>query len=203
MGHVVAGLLELRCGLLGESMLAAATCPGCAEPVELPVQASDLLALESKIVDEPGPLTRNGWMVRWRPPTPGDLATAADQPGAAAAESFLLRRCVLEARGPHAAGTTGDLLPDDIRAELAAAITEADPLAEVLVAVTCPGCDLGFQVELDVASFVWREVDALARSALLDVAALAGAFGWSEGEVLSLSDSRRASYLRIVRDGVP
>jgi hypothetical protein len=46
-------------------------------------------------------------------------------------------------------------------------------------------------------------VDARARRLLHEVDVLARTYGWTEDEVLALSEQRRASYLRIVLDGAP
>ena len=69
--------------------------------------------------------------------------------------------------------------------------------------VTCAACGANFQSDLDVAAFVWTEVEAHARRVLLDVDILARAYGWTEGDVLALSEARRAAYLRLVADGLP
>ena len=48
-------------------------------------------------------------------------------------------------------------------------------------------------------AFVWAEVDAAAQRLLHEVDVLARAYGWTEPEVLALSEARRAAYLRLVR----
>jgi hypothetical protein len=82
-------------------------------------------------------------------------------------------------------------------------MADADPLAEVLVSLTCPECGTAFDADVDIASFVWSEVEARALRVLHDVGVLAGAYGWSEPEVLALSEPRRAAYLRLVLEGAP
>jgi hypothetical protein len=70
----------------------------------------------------------------------------------------------------------------------------------VLVSLDCPECGAGFDADLDPAAFVWAEVEARARRVLIEVDALARAYGWTEADVLALSESRRAAYLAIVWD---
>ena len=53
-----------------------------------------------------------------------------------------------------------------------------------------------------LAGFVWTELSGRARRVLGDVATLARAFGWTEGQVMALPEKRRAAYLALVRDGV-
>jgi hypothetical protein len=49
---------------------------------------------------------------------------------------------------------------------------------------------------------VWAEVDVRARRLLADVATLARTYGWTEPEVLALSEARRAAYLRLATEGL-
>jgi hypothetical protein len=50
----------------------------------------------------------------------------------------------------------------------------------------------------DAGSLLWEEIDARARALLAEVHQLAAAYGWSEGQILALSDRRRAVYLDLV-----
>lgn len=198
VGHVHARVLELRAALLGDVLTAHAACPACGEPVEVEVSVADLLPLEGKIFDDPAQVVHGGWTVRWHPPTVADLAAVAQVADATAA---LLRRCVEDARDALGAGHPGDRLPADVRVALAEALDDADPLAEVVLAPSCPSCATSFLVDLDVVDFVFTEVDRLARATLLDVDVLARAYGWTEADVLALSPARRTAYLAIVSDG--
>ena len=73
-------------------------------------------------------------------------------------------------------------LAEDERAAVTAAIAEADPLAEVLVGLTCPACDRAFSADVDVAEFAWRALRDAGRRLLGEVDALARAYGWTEHE---------------------
>lgn len=203
IGHVMARLLEFRSAAVEEPFEAMARCPRCTTQVEIPVDTSALLALEAKIVDEPQTLELDGWSLVWRPLTVVDLQQAAGFDSVQAAELELVRRCVLSAVDGTGTSLTGDSLPTSVRTALAVEIEAADPLSELLLDVTCPDCHEEFPAELDLASFVWTEVDRIARFALLEVDVIARSYGWPEHEVLSLSASRRAAYLRIIREGAP
>jgi predicted RNA-binding Zn-ribbon protein involved in translation (DUF1610 family) len=172
IGHRDALLLELH----AEDVLdATAACPACGEQAEFAVESRALLARAGEA--RPG---------AWRPPDSHDVAAAAATADAAAAERVLLERC---------AGSA-ELSPDE-RAAVAAAMAEADPLAEVLVDVSCPACGEEFVADLDVGAFVWAGVRARAQRLLLEVDALARAYGWTEAEVLALGERRRAAYLQL------
>ena len=45
---------------------------------------------------------------------------------------------------------------------------------------------------------LWAEISARAQHLLREVHLLASAYGWSEQQILELSPTRRASYLRMV-----
>jgi hypothetical protein len=75
----------------------------------------------------------------------------------------------------------------------------ADPFAETRLTLQCPGCGNAWEEWLDMVSFFWAEVEARARRVFLEIHTLASAYGWTEGEVLSLSDGRRAMYLEMAQ----
>jgi hypothetical protein len=182
VGRRDALLLEL---LAGPALEATAACPACREQAEFAIDTGELLARERQ-AREPAPVES----VVWRSPDSRDLAAAAAAGDAEAAEQVLLERCVGSA----------DLSPE-ARAAIAGAMSEADPLAEVLVEVSCPACGEGFAADLDVGAFVWAELRARARRLLLEVDVLARAYGWTESEVLALGERRRAAYLELVEAG--
>ncbi|MEA2144396.1 MAG: hypothetical protein QOI64_2826 [Solirubrobacteraceae bacterium] len=196
LGRRDARLLALRDASARASLDATARCPACGEDIEFSPAAAQLLEVEPAAA---APLERDGFAVHWRLPDSRDALAAAAAADAATAHRILLDRCVLAATGP-AGPVAASELPPAVCAALDAAIAAADPLAEILIDLACPACGAAFAADLDVASFVWAELDAAARELLGDVDELARAYGWTEPEVLALSDRRRASYLRLVRE---
>ena len=188
LGRRDARILGLHTAVAGRALDATAACPACGEQVEFAVDAADLVSRE--VAGAPAPLEIDGRVVHWRLVDSDDVAAASQAPDVEAAERVLLERCA----GPD--------LPDNARAALASAMADADPLAEVLVDVVCPACDAQFVADLDVASFVWAEVRARAQRLLRDVDVLARAYGWTEAEVLALSERRREAYLSLADVGI-
>lgn len=183
-------VLALRERLMGPVLVATAACSKCGAGVEFAVEAS---ALHGQVTGADSvAVTVDGHAVRWRVPTPDDLAAAAAEPGPGQA---LLRRCLI---------TPGvESLPTHVVREVENAMAASDPLAEILVSLTCPECATVFEADLDLGCFVWAELDARARRLLAEVDVLARTYGWTEPEVLALSEHRRAAYLRVVLDGAP
>jgi len=196
-GRTNAGVLALREAMTGPDLAATASCPGCGTRVEFAVGAAGLRAQAESA--EGGAVEAGEYVIEWRPLTPDDLLETG---GAAEPGRALRRRCLVVAAG------TGDpvdpaMVPGDLLDRAEAAMAEADPLAEVLVGLTCPECETAFESDLDLGSFVWAEVEAHARRVLQEVDTLARSYGWTEAEVLDLSETRRSAYLRLAVAGGP
>jgi hypothetical protein len=196
IGSVHARLLRLRRAQSGPQMAATADCPRCGARMEFELDADELLSRQDRAADLPIEMRTKmpADIAEWRAPTWADLDELEGDDAAAT----LLRRCISLADGRDPA-----TLPPAVIEEIEAAMVAADPLAEILVASTCPGCDHRFDAAVDIVEFVWLELDARAKRLLHEVDILARAYGWTEPEILALSDQRRAAYLRLVLDGAP
>ncbi|MEU4682475.1 hypothetical protein [Streptomyces xinghaiensis] len=131
-------------------------------------------------------------------------AAAGSAGTAAPARRMLLARCIVSAvrnGEPVPGDRLPDVLPERVRRRIAETAERADPAAEVTLHVTCPECGEATPAELDIASYLWTELDSWARDLLLDVHLLATAYGWSEPEILALSPLRRRYYLELCADG--
>lgn len=193
-----ARLLRLRRALFGETVAALAQCPACGERLDVNFAIDDLCPPEA-IAHEAPPATYDlqacGYQLRYRLPNSDDLsAVPPDDPSPV----HLLRRCVASAMQGDAP-VAPDALPPEAVAALGAAMAAADPLARIELAFSCPGCGHGWEDLLDIAAFLWKEVDAWARRTLHDVHTLARAYGWSEADILAMTPLRRDIYLDMVR----
>jgi hypothetical protein len=130
---------------------------------------------------------------QFRPLNSLDLASVASETDDRAAALHLLKLCSLESGEFHEEFTEADL---DAVGNL---LAQADPLAEALLDFDCAACGHRWREPLDIAAWLWAEVEARARRLLYDVHTLAAAYGWREHEILSLSERRRALYLEMVQ----
>ena len=190
IGERDARLLRLRTLVLGPSATGFAECPQCAERVEFSVDTAALL-LPKDIPEKPHEIETNGTRVHFRLPNSHDLAEVVTSPDVHQGLLRLVESCVIEVSPPN------ELSSENIEA-LSKAMLEADPQAEILLVLACPSCGHGWQALFDSAHFFWNEIAALARRLLREIDALARAYGWTEREILSLSDRRRQSYLELV-----
>ena len=102
-----------------------------------------------------------------------------------------MHRCLIDDDIDGDALAIDDQLLAEADAQLAAADTGADPQ----LALHCPACGLAWSERLDIASWLWNEVDLRAQRLLDEVHCLASAYGWSEPQILALSAPRRRAYL--------
>lgn len=190
LGARNAELLALRSRLFGEHWPLRSTCPRCGTAAEFGVDASQL-APASPMLDHDRLQLPGGREVTVRAPELDDLRAAAAAGDTAAAEDELLRRCVT------ANADAAQPLDAAAREAIAARMEALDPAATLGFTIACPQCSAAWHAPLDVGAVLCTELRAHAEQVLLDVDALARAYGWSEPEVLALSPARRAAYLQL------
>ncbi|MFJ4276554.1 hypothetical protein [Streptomyces massasporeus] len=196
VGEREADLFALRRALFGERMQVRLECGACGADMEFELDAGEFART---LADRGEPLVRiaeDGWEVGFRVPGVADLTAAA---AAADPRRALLARCVTDAVR-DGRSVFADALPAAVQRRIAEAARAADPGGDVTLTIACPECGEGTRAELDIASYLWTELDAWARDLLLDVHLLATAYGWSEPEILALSPLRRRYYLELCAD---
>ncbi|HET7065480.1 MAG TPA: hypothetical protein VFI49_14505 [Rudaea sp.] len=187
-------LMQLREQLFGSSLTLIVPCPACSERLESTLLLADL-RIDAPAGDVMRSLSVGDHGIRFRPPTAGDLIDLpADAQQACIA---LLSRCMVDAPTDGTAGIEA-MAADEIRA-LADSMAAADPQANIDIGMTCTACGHHWACAFDIASFLWREIDAWAQRTLRDVHTLARAYAWSEQAILALSPTRRQVYLELSR----
>jgi hypothetical protein len=184
-------LMLLRGRLFGPRVTGQDSCAECGAALDV---SFDLGALAAGHAPAKAPVTvRVGKRtLRCRALTSADLIAAAGADGPDF-RAGLLARCVTGTDGQPA----GDL-PAPAIAKVMSALSAADPLADVRLAVTCGECGHQWDTTFDIASFLWTEICAAVERLLGDVHVLAMAYGWSEAEVLAVGPRRRQYYLQAV-----
>jgi hypothetical protein len=185
LGRRNRALAELRWSWFGPQLEGWAACPQCAEKLEFQLDARSFATLEAP---GPEPVAVNGRSFRL--PTSRDLARAAGETDPQSAALRLLEACRLSLEDAEGEALSLDDL-ETVGEEMAA----ADPLAETRLSLVCPNCGNQWEDTVDIAAFLWADIDARARRLLREVHTLGSAYGWTETEILSLSDRRRAVYL--------
>ena len=188
-------LLDLRQECFGPALGGRVDCPECAEPLEVAIEADQLRAAWGGPPPAEGTVQAAGYEIRFRLPTSRD-ALAVD-PGDPDGPGQLVARCVLgatEAGRPVPAAA----LELGVLDAVAGAMAGLDTRIDVRVALACPACRHGWSPVLDIAAYLWTEIDTAARRLMHAVHALALAYGWTEADVLTVSPWRRQGYLQAV-----
>lgn len=191
-------LLALRDRTFGNTLKGFAECPSCSERLEFDLSASDLGAGPESPGDPPElEEAFEGLRIRYRLPNSGDLAAVARCGDVKTGRDLLVRRCLVSVcrEGPPVPleNVSGQVL-----ARLEERLAERGAEGEALLDLACPSCRHHWQMVFDIESFFWTEIDAQASRLLREVHTLARAYGWREGDILSLSPSRRRYYLELV-----
>lgn len=187
-------LLRLREQLFGPKVEATTRCPKCGNELELTFTARDL---ESTVVEPQGDerlkLVSGEYEIEYRLPNTADLLEIANDSGQSL--TVLLDRCVV-ARHRNGPVQPADL-PAAVIEKLSSSMAEADPYAEIQIALDCDGCSHRWSMVFDVVSYLWAEIEDWAERMLRDVHSLASAYGWSERDIVGMSALRRRLYLEL------
>jgi predicted RNA-binding Zn-ribbon protein involved in translation (DUF1610 family) len=187
-------LMDVREANFGSRVSGVAECPQCGELLQWDMDLDDVRSASSNHEEGTNRLVMDGHELLYRLPDSTDLAAIALGGDVAHGRATLLDRCVLEARKEGVQVEVGSL-PDVVISGLAAEMEAQDPQAETLLDFECPECGLRWRALFDVMTFLWTELQALARNLLNDVRDLARAYGWSEKDILGMSAVRRRYYL--------
>ncbi len=209
VGERDAGLLALRDRSLGPDLRGRTECPVCNSRLEFTLPIRDIyVANDGGDVGVPlleGRFEQNGWALRYRLPTAGDLsaATANARRDVEGVRAELLRRTILEASHDGVSIPAPELLerlPETIVAALGERMTADDPQAEVELRLSCARCGHGWSAYLDICNFFWAETAAMSERLLGEVHALARAYGWNQSEILAMSPARRQAYIERISE---
>ncbi|WP_068827056.1 hypothetical protein [Pseudomonas sp. BMS12] len=174
LGDRNAALMRLRWRNFGPRLALWLDCPSCGERMEFELTAEQLPTM----LAPPESVEVDGQL--YRCPTSRDLAQLVGCTDVDTATRQLAQAC----------GASPERC-----AQIESAIEAADPWADLALEFCCPACAYVGEASLDIAAYLWEEIDCKARSLLDDIHLLAQAYGWNEAEILALSDSRRSAYL--------
>jgi hypothetical protein len=175
-------LLQIRRHTFGDRIEAYVECPDCRGGLEVAFSCETLLegvpenAVAQKTVEY------DGFAWDMRAPNSRDMAAVAVAQDIGVAKETLFARCVQRKEACSI-----------VERELAV----LDPQAEILIDLTCQVCGHTWQTVFDIVAFLWREIHTKARRLLQEVDVLARTYGWTETEILGLSEARRTLYVQM------
>ena len=187
LGRRNVALAELHCACFGRDLAGQLPCPACAEELEFQMDGQSLTI---PAPESAAPVFARGRTFRL--PTTRDLASVAHEGDTRSAAIRLVESCRTDATEPRA-------WQDDELEEIGEQMAAADPMAEVRLAFDCVKCGHHWEENLDIAAYLWVEIEARAKRLLTEIHTLAAAYGWSEQAILALSEPRRRLYLEMVQ----
>lgn len=194
-------LFAVREGTFGSRLASLVVCPACQGQLELTLDMADLdIAPNATTADQVQPVQHmisNDYELHYRLPNSLDLAAIVGYRDVATARNLLVQRCVLQAM-QDGAEVAVESIPEPVIAAMAAQMDIHDPLAALDIALDCSVCGSHLDVLFDIVSFFWTEITVQAKLLLREIHSIARTYGWSEAEILSLSNARRQFYLELV-----
>jgi hypothetical protein len=212
LGRRNKALAELHCVYFGQNLQGWISCASCGEKLEFELDGRVITAEE--LNDDEGSRSYEPIVVNrgtFRLPTSRDLAKAAEETDPRLAAIRIVENCRIAPRqspgtSTEHEGTSGQVpelrsesWSDEDLEEIGERMASADPLAETRLTLHCPKCEKDWEETLDIVSFLWAKIEARARRLFLEIHTLASAYGWTETEILSLSENRRARYVEMVQ----
>lgn len=194
VGQRDALILTARERLFGRQLVSLTHCPACSQTLEFELDAAAIKVPDITPPSKNLNCASDGYQLRFRLPTSRDLALAENQPNPDAAYRLLLMQCVLDARRGKRAYPAQEL-PSAVLVALEEAMAAVDPQANTQLDLSCPGCSHHWLASFDIASFLWRELNAWALRMIGEVHQLASRYGWCEADILAMTPTRRRLYL--------
>ncbi len=190
LGRRNSTLAALHSSSFGPRLQGWLSCGQCGEKLEFELDARSVAKQRDlePISAEPIVIGKH----TFRLPTSRDVASVALEKDSLLAAVHLLESCWL-GTGEPPTWSEGDI--EEVGERMAA----ADPMAETRIMLKCPACGNKCDRTLDFPSFLWGEIEASARRLLAEIHILSSAYGWTEREILSLSEPRRFLYVEMVR----
>jgi hypothetical protein len=189
LGQCNTALMRLHRAMFGSRLSLWADCPGCGQRMEFELDSAQLPAMSAPA--EWVEVQFQDQRLRFRCPTSRDLAQIARNTDLDQAGDELLQACA----GPDVTLPTDPEARRRLREAVESALETADPWADLSLLFQCPSCNYSGDACFDIGQVLWESLDARARQVFNDVHLLAQAYGWTEPEILALSDIRRAAYL--------
>jgi hypothetical protein len=188
VGRRDAAVLTMRMNTFGTHFSAYIDCPICKERMEFSFDGRTFqLPYDAESLN----IDVDGW--HFRLPTTRDLAKIANEGDSDTGVKRLLELCCLRDQNQ-----TKLEWPTAIVKLIETRMEEADPQANIELDLACEACGHAWQSAFDICGFFWEEIEVRGKRLLQEVHLLASAYGWSEREILALSEQRRNIYLEMV-----
>jgi len=184
-------LFYLRYWMFGDSFVNTANCPKCNEQVEWNMNINEFSI-------PPLPLHKNtefhfstqDYKILYRLPNSEDLNLTDS--------GKILSNCLLEIKKQDKPISSQEL-PQTVVELLGTEMEKTSPLSNISINLNCSECSNQWEMNFDILTYLWTEIDNWAMKILQEVYLLANAFKWSEKDILNMSNRRRRIYLNMIQ----
>jgi len=187
-------LLALRQQLFGSKLQAYIECVECGDALDLEFLIDDLDFDSITLIPKIHTLSFDKFSAIVTLPDGNVLQVLALAESAEKGRFILFDFCIQHLYRDKKTIVISDLSDNELNL-LEAEIGKLDPRMEILLDMQCPNCSYKWQLSLDLGTFVWREFDGYAKQLIENVHLLANSYGWSENDILSMSNIRRHYYV--------
>lgn len=157
--------------------------------IQQPSTASDHPVFEYEI---------EGFKLKFRLPNSKDIVKALQNGGHTPNPQGILMDCIIDLQ-KNGDNYPIDQVPESVLIAVEQEMDKKDPQAHICMLLHCPTCQQAWEAPFDILSYLWVEIDGWARHTLQEVYMLAGAFHWSEQDILQMGPYRRQLYLEMLR----
>lgn len=187
-------LLDIHQQMFGSVLQGYIECSECGEALDLEFEIGDFGFASISHISETHSIKQGNLTVEIRLPNSNDLNALESLNNIEEGRRLLLSRCILECHRDGSDISFQDISEDEL-GFIEEAVSSLDPRLEVVFDLQCPECAHTWKTPLEIGSFLWSEYDVYARQLLENVHVLASNYGWSEKNILSMSQQRRKYYL--------
>jgi hypothetical protein len=176
----------------GAQINSTARCTQCGSPFDLVFSLDDLLATVERersmaaVEALPDGTFRAAGQIHFRLPTGEDELAVAQLPPEQA-EQALWERCV-----------KGGLPEENVRAIFEEALEDAAPLLALDIDTACPECGGAQAAHFDIQFYLLRALEQERTQIAREIHQIAGAYGWSLQEILTLRRSDRRLFVQLI-----
>ena len=190
-------LYQIREKLFGKNINFLISCPNCGEKLESEFELQNEISFDKNSEAELFEFLSEGYNIKYRLPNSFDLASASICKDVNSAREKILNCCINESYQGNDQ-IPPSKLPEEIILELSEEMSDKNPYSETLLNLTCQACKHTWTTVLDIALFLFKEIDFYAQNILRDIHLLASAYHWSEEEIINMNVNRKNWYINLI-----
>jgi len=194
IGDRVYLLLQVRRLTFGDTMQCILVCPSCTQVISFDMDVKKLL--EPKIRPwKKDVFTIGGYTVKIRPLRGVDEESLLenDNSDKSVHTEYLVRSCIISSNPP-----LPKKLADDFILQISEKLEELDPMADIVLDLSCPSCSNSFNASFPVEEFIFQEISTRLHQHDREIHWLAFNYHWDEEKILSLPLQRRKKYVDLI-----